>query len=67
LDLYYNKWKLLLNKFDLSHSFALAGELREEKKKQAGVAGLERLCRVYGSAAWIDDHLRGWTDEVCLP
>ena len=64
LDLYYNKWKHVLSNFDLSHSFALAGELREEKKKQAGVAGLEKLCRVYGSAAWIDDHLRGWTDEV---
>jgi hypothetical protein len=66
LNLYHSKWKSNLEKFELSHPFALAGELREERKKQAGVVGLERLSRVYGSAAWIEDHLRDWTDEVCV-
>ena len=67
LNLYHSKWKSNLEKFELSHPFALAGELREDRKKQAGSVGLERICRVYGSAAWIEDHLKDWTDEVhCL-
>jgi len=66
LDLYYQKWKANVAKFEISHPYALAGELREEGKKNAGVAGLERLCRVYGSSAWIEDHLKNWTDEVFL-
>jgi len=64
LDLYYSKLKGNVEKFEISHPYALAGELREEGKKIAGVAGLERLCRVYGSATWIEDHLKDWTDEV---
>ena len=53
-----------MEKFEASHPLALAGELREEGKKIAGVAGLERLCRVYGSSTWVEDHLKDWTDEV---
>lgn len=64
LDLYHGKWKANVDKFEISHPYALAGELREEGKKVAGVAGLERLCRVYGSSTWVEDHLKDWTDEV---
>jgi|SRR5277367_764 len=64
LDLYHGKWKANVEKFEASHPLALAGELREEGKKIAGVAGLERLCRVYGSSTWVEDHLKDWTDEV---
>jgi RINT-1 / TIP-1 family len=64
LDLYHGKWKANVEKFEASHPLALAGELREEGKKVAGVAGLERLCRVYGSSTWVEDHLKDWTDEV---
>jgi RAD50-interacting protein 1 len=64
LDMYYHKWKAYVEKFEISHPYALVGELREEGKKAAGVAGLERLCRVYGSTTWVEDHLRDWTDDV---
>ena len=64
LDLYYDKWKANVEKFEISHPYALAGELREIGKKFSGVAGLERLCRVYGSCAWVENHLKDWTDEV---
>ena len=64
LDLYHGKWKANVEKFEASHPLALAGELREEGKKVAGVAGLDRLCRVYGSSTWVEDHLKDWTDEV---
>ena len=64
LDLYHGKWKANVEKFEASHPLALAGELREEGKKVAGVAGLERLCRVYGSSTWVEDHLKDWTEEV---
>lgn len=64
LDLYHAKWKANADKFEISHPYALAGELREDGKKIAGVAGIERLCRIYGSSAWVEDHLKDWTDEV---
>jgi len=64
LDLYHGKWKANVEKFEISHPLALAGELREDGKKTSGVAGLERLCRVYGSSTWVEDHLKDLTDEV---
>ena len=64
LVLYYDKLNANVDKFEMSHPYALAGELREEGKKTAGVAGLQRLCRIYGSATWIEDHLKDSTDEV---
>ena len=64
LDLYQGKWKANVEKFESSHPLALAGELRDEGKKVAGVAGLQRLSRVYGSSAWVEDRLKDWTDEV---
>jgi hypothetical protein len=67
LELYHDKWKANVEKFEMSHPYALAGELREEGKKVAGVAGLERLCRIYGSVSWVEDHLKDWTDEVPTP
>jgi hypothetical protein len=67
LELYHGKWKANVEKFEMSHPYALAGELREEGKKVAGVAGLERLCRIFGSATWVEDHLKDWTDEVPIP
>jgi len=66
LELYHSKWKANVEKFEMSHPYALAGELREEGKKIAGVSGLERLCRIYGTATWVEDHLKDWTDEVWL-
>jgi hypothetical protein len=64
LDLYYHKWKANVDKFEASHPYALAGELRDEGERVAGVAGLERLCLVFGSATWVEDNLKLWTDEV---
>jgi RAD50-interacting protein 1 len=64
LDLYHGKWKGNLQVFEISHPSAIAGELRAENKKVSGVTGLERLCRVYGSTSWVEDHLKDWTDEV---
>jgi len=64
LELYHSKWKANVEKFEMSHPYALAGELREEGKKIAGVSGLERLGRIYGTATWVEDHLKDWTDEV---
>jgi RAD50-interacting protein 1 len=64
LDLYHDKWKGNIEKFEISHPYALAGELREESKQTTGIAGLQRLCRVYGSSTWIEDHLKDSTDEV---
>ena len=64
LELYQSKWKANVEKFEISHPYALAGELREEGKRSAGVQGLERLCRVYGSCTWVEERLKDFTNDV---
>ncbi|KAF2100011.1 hypothetical protein NA57DRAFT_55943 [Rhizodiscina lignyota] len=40
------------------------GISREEQEKLQGVAGLDRLCRVYGSAEYLERMMRDWSDDV---
>ena len=40
------------------------GISREEQEKLQGVAGLDRLCRVYGSADYLEKKMRDWNDNV---
>jgi hypothetical protein len=37
---------------------------REEQASLQGVAGLESLCRVYGSAEYLEKAMRDWSDDV---
>jgi RAD50-interacting protein 1 len=40
------------------------GISKEEQAKVEGLAGLERLCRVYGSAEYLEKRMRDWSDDV---
>lgn len=37
---------------------------KEDQASVQGVAGLERLCRVYGSAEYLEKKMRDWSDDV---
>lgn len=37
---------------------------KEELRELQGLGGLERLCRVYGSAEYLEKKLRDWSDDV---
>lgn len=52
----------------LSKTSVVAGVVgagsREERNKMAGVEGLESLCKVYGSAEYLEKAMRDWSDDV---
>jgi hypothetical protein len=37
---------------------------KEEQVKLLGVEGLERLCKTYGSADYLERAMRDWSDDV---
>ncbi len=43
---------------------AVQGVSKEEIAQLEGVGGLERLCRVYGSAEYLEKKMRDWSDDV---
>lgn len=47
-----------------SFSRAVGGVTKEEQDKLLGVEGLERLCRTYGSADYLERAMRDWSDDV---
>lgn len=48
---------------------AMGGVTKEEQEKLLGVQGLERLCKTYGSADYLERAMRDWSDDVvgCSP
>ncbi|KAI9785874.1 MAG: hypothetical protein M1816_008201 [Peltula sp. TS41687] len=43
---------------------AVQGTAREDKASVEGIKGLERLCRIYGSADYLEKALETWSDDV---
>lgn len=43
---------------------AVGGVTKEEHGKLLGVEGLERLCKTYGSADYLEKALRDWGDDL---
>ncbi|KAI9685280.1 MAG: hypothetical protein M1822_004653 [Bathelium mastoideum] len=43
---------------------SVTGISREDQEELKGVKGLDRLCRVYGSADYLERAMRDWSDEV---
>lgn len=43
---------------------AVGGVTKEEQNKLLGLEGLERLCKTYGSADYLEKALRDWSDDV---
>lgn len=42
----------------------LGSVTKEEKEKLLGIGGLERLCKTYGSAHYLEKAMRDWSDDV---
>ena len=40
------------------------GITKEEQAKLQGLEGLERLCRIYGSADYLEKAMRDWSDDL---
>ncbi|KAK9319588.1 TIP-1 family-domain-containing protein [Lipomyces orientalis] len=68
LDSYHNRISSSLDAFEsLTSSIvrAVSGVHEEERKKMVdGLAGIERLCRAYGSAYTIRDALNDWGEDI---
>lgn len=43
---------------------AMGGVTKEEQEKLLGVEGLERLCKTFGSADYLERAMRDWSDDV---
>ncbi|KAF2000407.1 RINT-1 family protein-like protein [Amniculicola lignicola CBS 123094] len=43
---------------------AVGGITKEEQEKLLGMEGLERLCKTYGSADYLEKAMRDWSDDV---
>lgn len=43
---------------------AVQGVSKEELAELEGLGGLDRLCRVYGSAEYLEKKMRDWSDDV---
>lgn len=43
---------------------SVSGISREDQDELKGVKGLDRLCRVYGSADYLERAMRDWSDDV---
>ncbi|ODQ51315.1 hypothetical protein SAICODRAFT_8970 [Saitoella complicata NRRL Y-17804] len=43
---------------------AVPGVHRDEARTTMGVGGLERLCRAYGSAVFLEETMREWSEDV---
>ncbi|KAH7393982.1 TIP-1 family-domain-containing protein [Phaeosphaeria sp. MPI-PUGE-AT-0046c] len=43
---------------------AMGGVTKEEQERLLGVEGLERLCKTYGSADYLERAMRDWSDDV---
>lgn len=43
---------------------AMGGVSKEEQDRLLGIEGLERLCKTYGSADYLERAMRDWSDDV---
>ena len=43
---------------------AVQGGSKEEQSQVQGLGGFERLCRIYGSAEYLEKKMRDWNDDV---
>lgn len=42
----------------------IQGESKETQAELLGLGGIERLCRIYGSAEYLEKKMRDWSDDV---
>jgi len=67
LDQYHDRLHSSLEAFKmLSSSIARAvqGTSKEEVQSLTGISGLERLCKVYGSAMFLENCMTDWGEDI---
>lgn len=67
LDQYHDRLQSSVEAFKmLSSSIARAvqGTSKEELQSLSGINGLERLCKVYGSAMFLENCMRDWGEDI---
>lgn len=67
LDQYLDRLQASVEAFKmLSSSIARAvqGTSKEELQSLSGIGGLERLCKVYGSAMFLENCMRDWGEDI---
>ena len=67
LDQYHERLNSSVEKFLVMSSAlarAMQGTSREERQSLSGLQGLERLCRIYGSAAYMENCMRDWSEDI---
>ncbi|CUS14102.1 unnamed protein product [Tuber aestivum] len=67
LDQYHDRLRSSVEAFKmLSSSIARAvqGTSKEEVQSLTGIGGLERLCKVYGSAMFMENCMRDWGEDI---
>jgi hypothetical protein len=62
-DKYHEKLLSNLEAY-LTMTTALGSVTKEEQERLLGVEGLERLCKTYGSADYLEKAMRDWSDDV---
>lgn len=66
-DRFYQRLFESLNTF-LAHTTVVGrtvhGVSKEEQAELTGVKGLDRLCRIFGSADYLEKAMRDWSDDV---
>ena len=65
-DMFYNRLDDALIAFQQQTSAVgrIQGASRETQANLFGIGGLERLCRIYGSADFLEGKMRDWSDDV---
>lgn len=66
-DLYHSRLFESLSKYQVSTSSigrTIQGDSRETAAEVTGLKGIEHLCRIYGSAEYLEKKMRDWSDDV---
>lgn len=66
-DLFHSRLFDSLSKYQASTSSigrTIQGDTKEVIAELSGLGGIERLCRIYGSAEYLERKMRDWSDDV---
>ena len=66
-DLFHSRLFDSLSKYQASTSSigrTIQGDSKETTADLTGLGGIERLCRIYGSAEFLEKKMRDWSDDV---
>ena len=62
-DLFYNRLREGLDAYS-SRTSTITRTSKEDQTSLQGIEGLKRLCRIFGSADYLERAMRDWNDDV---